>query len=39
MRDTVWSTGRNATIWPGTTWRYRLRPRRFDAEAYQEVTS
>ena len=26
--------GRNSTLWPGATWRYRLRTRRFDAESY-----
>jgi cation diffusion facilitator CzcD-associated flavoprotein CzcO len=45
MRNTVWlrggcrswyldRTGRNSTIWPGYTWAYRLRTRRFDASAY-----
>ena len=26
--------GRNTTLWPGFTWQYRLRTRRFDADAY-----
>jgi cation diffusion facilitator CzcD-associated flavoprotein CzcO len=40
MEGTVWTsgcaswyldaTGRNATLWPGYTWQYRLRTRRFD---------
>ena len=40
MQGTVWtsgcaswyldSAGRNATLWPGYTWEYRLRTRRFD---------
>jgi cation diffusion facilitator CzcD-associated flavoprotein CzcO len=44
MRKTVWMTGcsswylasngRNTTIWPGFTWEYRLRTRRFDAVRY-----
>ena len=45
MARTVWNSGgcaswyldrngRNATIWPDFTWRYRLRMRRFDASAY-----
>jgi cation diffusion facilitator CzcD-associated flavoprotein CzcO/pimeloyl-ACP methyl ester carboxylesterase len=45
MRTTVWNTGgckswyldeegRNTTLWPDFTWRYRLRTRRFDAGAY-----
>jgi cation diffusion facilitator CzcD-associated flavoprotein CzcO len=45
LRDTVWSTGgcaswylddtgRNTTLWPGGTWRFRTRTRRFDAAAY-----
>ncbi|GGM59673.1 flavin-containing monooxygenase [Dactylosporangium sucinum] len=48
MASTVWatggcqswyldSTGRNSTLWPGSTWRYRQRMRRFDARAYEEV--
>jgi cation diffusion facilitator CzcD-associated flavoprotein CzcO len=28
------STGRNTTLWPDFTWRYRQRTRRFDAEHY-----
>jgi cation diffusion facilitator CzcD-associated flavoprotein CzcO len=27
-------TGRNTTLWPDFTWRYRQRTRRFDAERY-----
>ena len=27
-------TGRNTTIWPDWTWRFRLQTRRFDPEAY-----
>ncbi len=49
MRGTVWlrggchswyldATGRNSTIWPSFSWRYRRRARRFDPAAY-EVTS
>jgi hypothetical protein len=45
MGETVWNTGgckswyidvngRNTTIWPDFTWRYRLKLRRFDASAY-----
>jgi cation diffusion facilitator CzcD-associated flavoprotein CzcO len=45
MKDTVWmtggcaswyldSTGRNSTLWPGSTWSYRLRTRRFDFANY-----
>lgn len=44
MRRTVWSSGcgswyqdargRNVTLWPGFTWEYRLRTRRFDARNY-----
>ncbi|WP_433608738.1 flavin-containing monooxygenase [Dactylosporangium sp. CA-139114] len=49
MAGTVWatgcrswyldSTGRNSTLWPGSTWAYRLKMRRFDRDAYQEVTA
>ncbi|MCJ8168147.1 flavin-containing monooxygenase [Atopomonas sediminilitoris] len=28
-------TGRNCTVWPGFTWRYRQITRAFDAEAYR----
>jgi len=46
MRGTVWdvggcssfyidATGRNATLWPDWTWRFRRRARRFDAAAYE----
>jgi len=49
MRDTVWmrggchswyldSTGRNSTIWPGYTWAYKLRTRRFDASSYHRTS-
>lgn len=45
MAGTVWlrggcrswyldATGRNSTLWPGYTWSYRLRTRRFDPSAY-----
>jgi cation diffusion facilitator CzcD-associated flavoprotein CzcO len=44
MQGTVWNTGcaswyldargRNTTLWPGFTWEYRRRTRRFDASAY-----
>jgi cation diffusion facilitator CzcD-associated flavoprotein CzcO len=45
LRDTVWSTGgcaswylddtgRNTTLWPGSTWPFRRRTRRFDPAAY-----
>ena len=48
LADTVWSQGgcrswyldregRNTTLWPGTTWEYRLRLRRFDADAYEQM--
>jgi cation diffusion facilitator CzcD-associated flavoprotein CzcO len=50
MAGTVWSrggcrswyqdvTGRNSALWPGTTWRYRQRMRRFDPAAYTAVAS
>ena len=46
LQRTVWSTGgcaswyldergRNPTLWPGSTWRFRLQTRRFDADAYR----
>jgi cation diffusion facilitator CzcD-associated flavoprotein CzcO len=45
MARTVWSTGcrswyidatgRNSTLWPGSTWAYRLRMRRFDPASYR----
>ena len=45
MPGTVWmsgcaswyldSAGRNTTIWPDFTWRFRHRTRRFDARAYE----
>ncbi len=44
MRRTVWASGcaswylaangRNTTLWPGFTWEYRLRTRRFDPKNY-----
>ena len=45
MGRTVWNSGgcsswyidrngRNTTIWPDFTWRFRLKLRRFDASAY-----
>ena len=45
MRGTVWvaggcaswyldATGRNSTLWPDTTWRYRRRVARFDPASY-----
>ncbi len=48
MGDTVWSsgcaswyideTGRNSTLWPDWTWRFRQRTARFDAERYELVS-
>ena len=45
MVDTVWSsgcaswyideTGRNSTLWPDWTWRFRQRTARFDAGNYR----
>ncbi|MBV8304859.1 MAG: 4-hydroxyacetophenone monooxygenase, partial [Acidimicrobiia bacterium] len=46
MRRTVWNAGgcaswyldaegRNTTLWPDFTWKFRQRTRRFDAEHYQ----
>jgi cation diffusion facilitator CzcD-associated flavoprotein CzcO len=46
LRGTVWSTGgcaswylddtgRNTTLWPGSTWPFRRRTRRFDPSAYK----
>jgi cation diffusion facilitator CzcD-associated flavoprotein CzcO len=32
-------TGRNTTLWPDFTWRYRQRTRRFDAEHYSLTRS
>ena len=32
-------TGRNTTLWPDFTWRYRQRTRRFDAERYSLTRS
>jgi cation diffusion facilitator CzcD-associated flavoprotein CzcO len=45
LKDTVWTvggcsswyldhTGRNTTLWPGFTWRFRRQTRRFDASQY-----
>jgi hypothetical protein len=31
------ATGRVAAIWPGYTWSYRLRTRRFDPADYEVV--
>lgn len=31
------SQGRNSTLWPDFTWRYRLLMRRFDAESYDLI--
>jgi cation diffusion facilitator CzcD-associated flavoprotein CzcO len=50
MRGTVWdtggcssfdldATGRNATLWPDWTWRFRQRAARFDPDAYTVETS
>jgi hypothetical protein len=47
MRGTVWvaggcaswyldATGRNSTLWPDTTWRFRRRVARFTPDAYTE---
>jgi hypothetical protein len=46
MTRTVWNTGgcaswyldaegRNTTLWPDFTWKFRQRTRRFDAEHYE----
>jgi cation diffusion facilitator CzcD-associated flavoprotein CzcO len=45
LRDTVWSSGcsswyldaagRNTTLWPDFTFRFRRRTRRFDADSYE----
>jgi cation diffusion facilitator CzcD-associated flavoprotein CzcO len=46
LRDTVWNSGgclswyldergRNTTIWPGSTWPYRRRLRRFEPDDYE----
>jgi cation diffusion facilitator CzcD-associated flavoprotein CzcO len=32
-------TGRNPTLWPGASWRFRQRTRRFDPAAYELRTS
>jgi cation diffusion facilitator CzcD-associated flavoprotein CzcO len=50
MAGTVWSpggchswyqdvTGRNSSVWPGTTWRYRWKMRRFDPDAYATIAA
>jgi cyclohexanone monooxygenase len=50
LKRTVWnsggcsswyldSQGRNVTLWPDFTWRYRLALRRFDAENYRLLRS
>jgi hypothetical protein len=49
LRYTVWSvggckswymhpSGKNTTLWPGATWRFREKLRRFDAPAYRVET-
>jgi hypothetical protein len=46
LQGTVWSTGgcsswylddtgRNTTLWPGSTWPFRQKTRRFDASCYE----
>ena len=30
-------SGKNTTIWPGFTFEFRLRTRRFDEDAYEQV--
>jgi cation diffusion facilitator CzcD-associated flavoprotein CzcO len=48
MARTVWTTGgcaswyldergRNTTLWPGSTWRFRRRTARFDSAAYRVI--
>ncbi|GAA4254663.1 NAD(P)/FAD-dependent oxidoreductase [Dactylosporangium darangshiense] len=47
MAKTVWATGchswyidatgRNSTLWPGSTWRFRQRMKRFDLAAYEVI--
>jgi cation diffusion facilitator CzcD-associated flavoprotein CzcO len=49
MKGTVWSTGcqswylddtgRNATLWPDWTWRFRQKTARFDADHYELETA
>ncbi|WP_433208029.1 flavin-containing monooxygenase [Dactylosporangium sp. CS-047395] len=49
MAGTVWATGchswyidatgRNSTLYPGSTWGYRRRMRRFDPRSYREVSA
>jgi hypothetical protein len=48
MSRTVWTTGgcaswylddrgRNTTLWPGATWRFRRQTAGFDADAYRVI--
>ena len=48
MGRTVWTTGgcaswylddrgRNTTLWPGSTWRFRRQTARFDGDAYRVI--
>jgi hypothetical protein len=50
MQGTVWLTGgcaswyldrhgRNTTLWPGSTWRFRRLTRRFDADSYRTAAA
>lgn len=49
MRHTIWTSGcaswyldargRNTTLWPGFTWEFWLRTRRFDPARYQNTTA
>ena len=49
LAHTVWNSGcsswyldasgRNTTLWPDFTWRYRQRTRRFDADRYSLTRS
>ncbi|ADB53250.1 flavin-containing monooxygenase [Conexibacter woesei] len=50
MRGTVWTAGgcaswyldahgRNTTLWPGASWRFRMATRRFDAAEYAFATA
>lgn len=49
MRHTIWTSGcaswyldargRNSTLWPGFTWEFWLRTRRFDPARYQHTTT
>jgi cation diffusion facilitator CzcD-associated flavoprotein CzcO len=48
LANTVWATGckswyqtrtgKNTTLWPGFTWEFRMRTRRFDPPDYEVVT-